>query len=289
MVAANGARFHVATLGDGPLVLLLHGFPEFWWTWRAQLPALADAGYRAVAMDLRGFGASDKPPRGYDPLTLTADVVGIIRSLGAPAATVVGHGLGGLVAWTAATRHPDQVRAMAAISMPHPRSLRAAVVREPALLRRSRHLVGFQVPIRPERRLVADDGAEVARLLHRWSGGGWPDIDAERRYREAMQIPGVAHCSLESHRWAVRSIPRPDGLGYMRRMRDPVRVPALHLHGEQDGFLDLASNQGSARHVTGPYRWGVIADAGHFPHEERADLVEPELLGWLDDVHHGTA
>ena len=95
MVAANGARFHVAVAGEGPLVLLLHGFPTFWWTWRHQLPALAAAGHRVAAMDLRGFGASDKPPRGYDPRTLAEDVSGVIRSLGDRDAVVVGQGLGG--------------------------------------------------------------------------------------------------------------------------------------------------------------------------------------------------
>ena len=99
-VAANGARFHVVEAGEGPLVLLLHGFPMFWWTWRRQLPALAEAGYRAVAMDLRGYGGSDKTPRGYDPFTLSGDVAGVVRSLGSATATLVGHGWGGLLAWT---------------------------------------------------------------------------------------------------------------------------------------------------------------------------------------------
>ena len=90
-VSANGSRFHVAELGSGPLVLLLHGFPEFWWAWHQQLPLLADAGYRAVAVDLRGYGASDKPPRGYDGFTLAADVTGLIRALGERRAAVVGR------------------------------------------------------------------------------------------------------------------------------------------------------------------------------------------------------
>jgi len=81
-VSANGTRFHIAENGDGPLVLLLHGFPEFWWTWRRQLSTLASAGFRAVALDLRGFGGSDKPPRGYDLITAASDAAGLIRSLG---------------------------------------------------------------------------------------------------------------------------------------------------------------------------------------------------------------
>ena len=87
-------------------MLLLHGFPEFWWAWQHQLPAVADAGFRAVAVDLRGYGASDKPPRGYDGYTMAADVAGLIRALGERDATLVGAGYGGLVAWTTAAFHP---------------------------------------------------------------------------------------------------------------------------------------------------------------------------------------
>ena len=89
-VTANGSRFHVASMGEGPLVLLLHGFPEFWWTWRHQLVTLSEAGYRAVAVDLRGYGGSDKPPRGYDLITSAADAAGLIRALGEANAIVVG-------------------------------------------------------------------------------------------------------------------------------------------------------------------------------------------------------
>ena len=96
-VSANGTRFHAAEAGDGPLVLLLHGFPEFWWTWRHQLAVLPGAGFRAVAVDLRGYGGSDKPPRGYDLVTAAADAAGLVRALGEANAIVVGHGLGGLV------------------------------------------------------------------------------------------------------------------------------------------------------------------------------------------------
>src|SRR6201986_3044568 len=90
-ISANGTRFHIAEAGDGPLVLMLHGFPQFWWTWRSQLVSLADAGYRAVAADLRGYGGSDKPPRGYDLVTAASDAAGPIRALGAAHAIVGGH------------------------------------------------------------------------------------------------------------------------------------------------------------------------------------------------------
>ncbi|MGZ4595323.1 MAG: alpha/beta fold hydrolase [Actinomycetes bacterium] len=284
MVSANGGRFHVAMYGQGPLVLFLHGFPEFWWAWRHQLVALAAAGYRAAAMDLRGYGASDKPPRGYDPMTLAADTAGVIRSLGDRDAVVVGHGLGGLVAWTAAVVHPRQVRRLAAVSMPHPRRLRVAHLQDVRQLHASRHVLGFQTPLLPERRLVADGGLEVLRLLHAWSGPGWPDGEAATRYCQAIQIPGVAHSALESYRWGLRSVARPDGLRYARRMRSPVTVPTLQVQGALDGPVTARSATGSERWVEADFRRHLMPGVGHFPHEEDADTFSRVLLDWLDDA-----
>ena len=105
-VSANGIRLHIAEAGSGPLVLLLHGFPEFWWSWHHQLVSLAEAGFHVVAPDLRGFGASDKPPRGYDAPTLSADLAGLVRALGEQDAVFVGHDWGGHLAWSTAALHP---------------------------------------------------------------------------------------------------------------------------------------------------------------------------------------
>ncbi|MFC7574096.1 alpha/beta fold hydrolase [Klenkia terrae] len=115
-------RLHAAEAGEGPLVLLVHGYPQFWWAWRHQLVALAEAGYRAVAVDLRGYGGSDKPPRGYDLPTLSADVAAVVRALGEPDAVVVGHDWGGLVGWTMAALHPRTVRGLVVVSSAHPAS-----------------------------------------------------------------------------------------------------------------------------------------------------------------------
>src|SRR5688500_1161235 len=138
-VTANGARFHLAEHGptDGPLVLLLHGFPQFWWSWRHQLEALGDAGFRVVAPDLRGYGASDKPPRGYDGYTLSSDVAAMIRALGAREAHLVGHDWGGMLAWSVATLHPGITASVAVLGMPHPLRLRTALRSDPAQLRAS--------------------------------------------------------------------------------------------------------------------------------------------------------
>lgn len=283
MVSANGARFAVTLAGDGPLILLLHGFPQFWWAWRHQIPQLAAAGYRVAAMDLRGYGASDKPPRGYDPRTLAEDASGVIRSLGARDAVVVGQGLGGLVAWTLAVVHPRQVRRLVAVAMPHPLRLRRAHLTSPAQLRASAHVLGYQRPIIPERRLLAHDAAEVGQLLEAWSGPGYPDESTVARYREAAQVPGVAHSALESYRWAVRSLPRPDGLRYARRMASPVTVPTLQVHGALDRCMLPTSAAGSARHVEAPYTWALVPDSGHFVPEERPDVFTALLCDWLHD------
>src|SRR5580693_6998375 len=193
-VTANGTRFHVATMGEGPLVLLLHGFPEFWWTWRHQLVTLAEAGYRAVAVDLRGYGGSDKPPRGYDLITAAADAAGLVRALGEANAVVVGHDWGGLIAWTLAAYNPKVVRRLAVVSMAHPLRMRSAVLTDPlGQGRRSGYAFGFQLPILPERQLVRDGATRVGQLLESWSAPGWPDYETISTYQRAMRIPSVAH------------------------------------------------------------------------------------------------
>jgi len=282
-IAANGARFHVSEMGEGPLVLLLHGFPEFWWAWRHQLVSLADAGYRAAAMDLRGYGASDKTPRGYDPATLTGDVAGVIRSLGEPDAVVVGHGWGSLLGWACAVMQPKVVRRLVSVSIGHPLRLRTALLTHPAQARRAAHALAFQRPWLPERRLVAHDGAHVEQFLRQWGGPGWPDAATATRYRRAMQVENAAHCALEYYRWAVRSIPRPDGVRFANRMKTPIEVPVLHLHGAEDGAYLPSSGQGSEQYVDAPYRWRLLDGVGHFPHEEAPAAFDAALLSWLAD------
>jgi pimeloyl-ACP methyl ester carboxylesterase len=293
-VTANGARFHVASMGEGPLVLLLHGFPEFWWTWRQQLVTLAAAGYRAVAVDLRGYGGSDKPPRGYDLITAAADAAGLIRALGEANAVIVGHDWGGLTAWTMAAYFPKAVRRLAVVSMAHPLRMRARVLSNPLAISgalgtpdhrggRTGYPLAFQVPMVPERQLVRDGGTLVGSILTAWSAPGWPDQETARVYQRAMRIRPVAHTSLEYQRWFFRSTFRPDGLRYARQLRTPVSAPVLHLQGAADPCITPQTARGAGRYVEGPYRWKVIDGAGHFPHEERPEAFDAELLGWLAD------
>ncbi|SDC41840.1 Pimeloyl-ACP methyl ester carboxylesterase [Geodermatophilus telluris] len=281
--SANGVRLHLAEAGEGPLVLLLHGFPQYWWTWRAQLPALADAGFRAVAPDLRGYGASDKPPRGYDLPTAASDAAALVRALGERDAVVVGHDWGALVAWTMAALHPRSVRRLVVVSMAHPRLLRAGLA-DRAQRRALRHVLGFQVPRWPEHRLTRADDDPVAEYLRRWAGPAWTQTadfaEAVRRYRSAARIPQAAYGSMEYFRWAGRSQLRPDGLRYARRMASPVTAPTLQLHGTADPLVLPRTARGSGRYVAGAYAWRELPGTGHFPPEETPAEVNDAITTW---------
>jgi len=280
-VAAHGARFHIAEAGDGPALVFLHGFPTFWWTWRNQLPHFADLGYRAIAMDLRGYAGSDHPPEGYDPLTLAADVAAVLRSIGVKQAVIIGHGWGGFIAWTMAVTEPEVVSGIVPIAMAHPRVLRRSGFRSIKQLRSLSYAASWQLPFWPERSLQADNGARIAELLHEWSGTtSWPDTFTTDRYRAAFSRWPTAHTAVEYHRWAVRSLIRPDGISFMRRMRQHIDVPVLHVHGARDPMIHELSSMRSAAMVDGPYEFAVI-DAGHFPHEENPEAFSAIVSDWL--------
>jgi pimeloyl-ACP methyl ester carboxylesterase len=284
-VAANGARFHVAEIGQGPLVVLLHGFPQFWWAWRDQLTALSEAGYHVAAIDLRGYGASDKPPRGYDTFTLAADVASIVRSLGEGNAAIVGHGWGGWIAWSMPTMQPAVTRAVAALGMPHPLVLRDASVSNLAQVRANAYLAGLQRPFVPERQM-SKSPAYVEHLLGAWSapGGSWPPREVALRYAAAMALPFVAHSAAEYYRWVVRSQWRLDGRRFARRVKAPITVPVLQLHGAQDRAVMPSLAALSSAYVTGSFEQHPIAGAGHFLPEEAPAEVNAHLVSWLDSL-----
>ncbi|MGW5050618.1 alpha/beta fold hydrolase [Actinokineospora sp. NPDC004072] len=288
-VYANGIRLHTAEAGDGPLVVLLHGFAGFWWTWRHQLTALGDAGFRAVAVDLRGYGDSDKPPRGYDAWTLSGDVAGLIKALGAPRAHLVGHGWGGLLAWSAAALHPRLVDSVTAVAAPHPIALRDEA-RRTALRRRSRNqaralspMLRSQLPFAPERWLVRED--TILRLFGSWSGPRWRDspdfTDAVARYREAMLIPGVAHCALEYYRWAVRSQFRSEGRRYAEAMRRRIRTPVLQLYGADDPCVLPYTRTASDPWLKGPAEHHELPGVGNIPPEEDPSATSTAITAFL--------
>lgn len=297
-VHANGIRFHVveAVQPDHdattpptalPLVILLHGFGSFWWSWRHQLRALTGA--RVVAVDLRGYGGSDKPPRGYDGWTLAGDTAGLIRALGHSSATLVGHADGGLACWTTAVLHSRLVRAIALISSPHPAALRRSTLTRrdqsrallPTLLR-------YQVPIWPERLLTRHDATEIERLVRTRSSAKWvasEDFSQSVGYlRQAIQIPGAAHCALEYQRWAVRSQLRGEGRRFMGSMTKQLGIPLLHLRGDADPYVLAAAVERTQRYAPRG-RYISLAGAGHFSHEEVPDDINRHLMRFLDQVH----
>jgi pimeloyl-ACP methyl ester carboxylesterase len=300
-VHANGIRFHVVEaepqadesskpMTERPLVILLHGFGSFWWSWRHQLRGLRGA--RVVAVDLRGYGGSDKPPRGYDGWTLAGDTAGLVRALGHTSATLVGHADGGLVCWATSVLHPRMVRAIAVISSPHPAALRSS-----ALTRRDQGrallpwMLRYQLPLWPERTLTRDNADELERLVRSRAGEKWQAgedfSETIGHMRRAIQIPSAAHSALEYQRWAVRSQLRSEGRRFMHAMKRPLAVPMLHLRGDGDPYV-LADPVNRTQRYAPNGRYVSIAGAGHFAHEEAPKAVNDQLTRFLDQLD-GTA
>lgn len=282
-VSANGIRLHTAECGVGPLVVLLHGFPECWYGWRSQLVGLAVRGYRAVAVDLRGYGDSDKPPRGYDLWTLAGDIAGLVPASGEDRAAIVGHGWGGVVGWTVAALHPRRVNALVTVAAPHPLAIRRAVVRDPRGQGRALAAVaGFQVPRWPERRLRADG---VERFMRAWAGTGWVGsadfAEVVARYRAAACIPATAYCAMEYYRWAVRSQLRVEGRRFAAAVARPAEVPVLGLHGAEDRWLLPATAAASTPWAGERHTLELLVGVGHFPHEERPAAVTARIADFL--------
>ena len=198
---------------------------------------------------------------------------------------IVGHDLGGLIAWSVAAHEPGTVRRIAVLGAPHPLSLRSAVATDSlGQGRASRYaLTTFQLPRRPER-LLTRDSAYVRELFDRWSGPRWrrsPGFRGEvERYAEALRTGPTAHLSLEFFRWAVRSLPRPDGRHAAAGMRKPVTVPVLQLHGAADSCTLPSTARRSGRHVDAEYQWHLLEDVGHFPQDEAPERVSAELIDW---------
>ncbi len=274
-VFANGRRFHVVTAGSGPLVLLLHGFPQCWYAWRHQLRALAPR-FQVVAPDLRGYGQSDKPSRvrDYRIEVLAADVVELMRAFGSPRARVVGHDWGGAVAWATAALHPAAVERLAVLNCPHPRILRRALFRDPAQLRRSWYMFAFQLPFLAEWRLTKDGAALLDRVFPGTAVRREAFTPEDLRvYREAILRPGAARAAVHYYRAAMR--------GSLRLPVGAVEAPTLLIWGVGDRFLGESLVHGTEEWVRAPFRLERIEGSGHWVNEEAPETVDRLLLEFL--------
>lgn len=275
-VVAGGVRFHYATAGRGPLILLLHGFPERWFSWRAQIPALAAEGYRVVAPDLRGYGQSDKPASGYEITDLAQDVAALVTALGEESATVVGHDWGGAIAWEAAARHPARVARVAVLNCPHPAVMNHVLRRSWDQFVRSGYMLFFNLPWLPERLIARDRGRSILQMFQ----GNSVHFEAIPRQtlealRESVSSPDDVRPMLEYYRRSVRRALRGAMPSY-----PIIQQPALLLWGERDVVLGnqlIAPHTRVARDLT----IRRIADCGHFVQQERPDAVNALLAAWL--------
>jgi epoxide hydrolase 4 len=271
-----GVRLHYVEAGKGPLVVLLHGFPEFWYGWRRQIPALAQAGLRVVAPDMRGYNLSDKPPgwRAYDIDLLAGDIAGLIRSLGEERAYVVGHDWGAAVAYATAMRHPEVVRRLAILNVPHPARMLEGF-RTFRQLRKSWYMFFFQIPAVPEHLLARDGYSFAKRSLRAGSApGSFSDEDLER-YAEAWSQPGALTGMINYYRAALRQSPR----AAAARMR-PIEAPTMVIWGQRDQHLGAELAEPS-RTLVPNVRMEWLPDAGHFVQHDAAERVNELLAGFL--------
>jgi pimeloyl-ACP methyl ester carboxylesterase len=257
--------FDARTAGpaDGRLVLLLHGFPQTSWSWRHVMPHLADAGYRVVAPDQRGYSPGARPVGvpAYRMPELVGDVLGMLDELGADRADVVGHDWGAAVAWQLASRHPERVRTLTAVSVPHPLAFVVALRTDEDQRKRSRYMQDFRVEGEAERSLL-EGGLD---------GIFSPAVDAEH-YVALMSEPGVLTACLSWY--------RAQDLSDISDLTTTT-VPTLYVWSDEDLALGPVAAHATASYVTGPYRFEVLRGVSHWVPEEAPDQLATWLLEHL--------
>jgi epoxide hydrolase 4 len=272
-----GMRLHYVEAGQGPLVVLLHGFPEFWYSWRHQIAPLAQAGYHVVAPDMRGYGLSDKPQgwRSYETGLLADDIAGLVRSFGEQSAAVVGHDWGAAVAYTVAMRHPEMVRRLAILNAPHPTRMLEGF-RTLKQLRKSWYMFFFQIPRLPERLIARDDYSFAKRSLRADSKDAFTDEDLER-YVEAWSQPGALTGMINYYRAALRRSP-----GKTLALMKPIETATLVIWGMRDRHIgsELAE---PAREWVPDVRVERIPEATHWVQHDAAERVNELLIDFLGE------
>ncbi len=311
-VATNGIAMHIAEAGSGPLVVLCHGFPELWYSWRYQLDALAEAGYHVVAPDMRGYGRTDRPDavEAYDIVELSNDMLGLLDALGEERAVFVGHDWGAPVVWTLAQRAPERVRGVAALSVPFaPRGEHDTISTLEFLFGDNFfYMLYFQEPGVADRDLDGDVADALRRIVWAWSYQRERDVavlvaplpKATTRLREWLPQPGglPAWLSDEDFAFYVDEFTRTGftgGLNWYRNLRRnweltaslanvKVTVPAMFLTGDQDPVKLFLPGTKMAQWVTDLRSTLSVPEAGHWVQREQPDVVNAALLSFLGSL-----
>jgi epoxide hydrolase 4 len=282
-INTNGVRLHVVEMGPaaGPLVVLLHGFPEFWFGWRRQWDTLASAGYRVWIPDQRGYNTSEKPAgvRAYSMAELTADVLGLIDAAGGMVdaaggerATIIGHDWGGVVAWRLAMEHPERVERLVVLNAPADPAMQRVLRRSPRQLLRSWYAFAFQIPWLPERMLVRDSGRKLAKAIQADARIGAFSADDLAAYREAWMQPGAMRSMVNWYRAALRHPPTKTKLR--------VTPKTLILWGARDRHLPPSlAHESLALCDNG--RIEFLGQATHWLQHEEPDAVNGAILKFL--------
>ena len=278
---ANGIDFAYLEAGSGPLVLLLHGFPDTAETWSHQMPALAAAGYRVVAPYLRGYSPTEIPRGGfYDKATLATDVTELIGALGGgKPAHLVGQDWGAIISYAVLAAFPERVRRAVVMAVPHPMQVAGSLL-DARQIQRSLHWWFFQQPALPEKALAHNDFAFIDYLWSDWSSPGFRDEAHIAKVKAMLREPGVLTATLAYYRAMFDPAMADPRLKEVRsRMAAPISVPTLALCGSEDMREELMTDQ--SKHFAGEYRYASIAGAGHFLHREKSQEVTKLLLDWL--------
>jgi pimeloyl-ACP methyl ester carboxylesterase len=264
-IETNGIRLHAVEAGDGPPIILLHGFPEFWYGWRHQIGPLADAGFRVLAPDQRGYNLSDKPVV-YGLDTLADDVAGLIEK---PAA-VVGHDWGGIVSWWLAVRRPEKVKRLAVLNAPHPVAFRNFLLSSPSQLLKSWYTFYFQIPWLPEVMFHRRNWRLLTESLRRSSRPGtFREADLDH-YRAAWSEVGAITAMVNWYRAKMPAQP----------LDSRIHVPALVIWGAKDTFLDRRLAEASIEYCDrGTLQ--VIEAATHWVQHEEPERVNRLLIDFL--------
>lgn len=273
--------FHALAMGDpkDPLAILLHGFPEFSASWEDVLPFIADAGFYAVAPDLRGYGETEKPKSGYDIDTLAKDVVDLIDALGKKTAHVVGHDWGGAIAYHVAAMHPERVERLCVVNCPHP-AVMAKRMWRPRQLRKSWYMFFFQVPVLPELALTRNNGSNVPRML-RALAIDKTNFSRERLkpYAENFRRPGTAKAAVSYYRAAFRRALTPSGLKMMGDY-PKIKAPFRLVWAEEDKALGKELTVNLDSYFEQPVDVEYLPNVGHF-----APIEAPQKVGPLVAAH----